>query len=321
MRSQGRPPHELRLSTRRRHFGQGARLLGLASVLLSIVLLSCQPDLDISGDAREALKQGWESLAVQEYSQSAAYFEAAYAKSERGTRGCALALYGLGCSTQFKAVGRNSDDAKAYYSRAIAEDGNGDVAPWAALALARVDVIARLSRDIDEGALTGAELRGGYREVIAKYPGSVAAQEAALHLASSLFASDRGAEAGEGDALLQALTTEYPESPYRSAAFRLLAIHAYREGRYSDQYNYLVKQIETLIDPECYRADLYYNVAYQAETRLKHPDLAIIWYERLIQEYPDEVRRYQAQQAVERLKRQSLASIDAAPAAFGEAAR
>lgn len=270
--------------------------------LLSLFLLSCASQRDIEGDPSDLIARGWEYLTIQEFERSADHFRSALRRSDPEGREYALALYGLGCAAQFRRPQPDLETAGRYFQQAVHEDRTGEIAPWAALALARVEFVSRASRDLTEELMTDKGLRKAYRGVIRDYPGTDAAQEATLHLAQSLFASEDDDEAEEAVSLLEGLLKADPDTPYRYAIYGCLAGHAYHNERYLDQYEYMVKQVEASTDPDRYRADLYYRIAYHADARLNRPDLAIPYYEKILDEYAVDARSYQVKSAIARLR-------------------
>jgi tetratricopeptide (TPR) repeat protein len=275
---------------------------------------SCGSQSDIEGDPSDLIARGWEYLTIQEFDRSADQFRSALRRSDPEGRECALALYGLGCVGQFRRPEPDLETARRNFQRAVDEDRTGEIAPWAALALARSEFVYRASRDLTEELMTDDALRQTYRDVIRDYPGTDAAQEAALHLAQSLFASEDDGEAEEAVSLLEGLLEADADSPYRYAIYGTLSGYAYRHEQFFDQYKYMVRQLEASTDPDRYRGDFYYRIAYQADARLNRPDLAIPYYERMLDECRIDARSYQVRRAVERLRAATDASTEAGSA-------
>jgi tetratricopeptide (TPR) repeat protein len=267
-----------------------------------VLTFSCGSQNDIDGDPLDLIARGWEYLTIQEFDRSADHFRSALRRSDPEGREYALALYGLGCAGQFRRPEPDLETARRNFQRAVDEDRTGEIAPWAALALARSEFVARASRDLSEELMTDKALREAYGDVIRDYPGTDAAQEATLHLAQSLFASQDDDEAEEAVSLLEGLLEADPDTPYRYAIYGCLAGYAYHNEQYLDQYECMVKQLEASTDPDRYRGDFYYRIAYQADARLDRPDLAIPYYERMLDECRIDARSYQVKRAAERLR-------------------
>jgi len=284
-----------------------------ATLCIVILLVSCGAREEVNGDPTELIARGWEYLTIQEFGRAAAHFAAALEQCEPGGREDALALYGIGCSAMFRRPEPDVATAKVYYGRAVEEDRSGEIAPWAAVALARADFVFRGSRDLTVELMTDEALREAYRAVIRDYPGTHAAQEATIHLSQSLFASRRDEETEAAVRLLEELLASEPQSPYRYGIYGSLAGYCYHEERYLDQYDYMVKQIEVSVDPDRYRADNYYRIGYHADARLGRADLAIPYYERILSEYPIDPRSYQVQSAIARLREATATSRPATP--------
>lgn len=276
-----------------------------------ILTFSCGSQSDIEGDPSDLIARGWEYLTIQEFDRSADHFRSALLRSDPQGREYALALYGLGCAAQFRRPEPDLETATESFQRAVDEDRTGEVAPWAALALARSEFVFRASRDLTEKLMTDEDLRDAYRGVIRDYPGTDAAQEATLHLAQSLFATEDDDEAEEAVSLLEGLLEADPDTPYRYAIYGTLSGYAYRHEQFLDQYKYMVKQLEASTDPDRYLGDFYYRIAYQADARLNRPDLAIPYYEKMLDECRIDARSYQVRRAVERLRGATDASIEA----------
>jgi tetratricopeptide (TPR) repeat protein len=287
------------------HMPTGRALVRSLALILPLGLFSCGIRNDIPGEPKDLIAQGWEYLTIQEFDRAEDSFRSASARSAKDTREYALGFYGMGCSAEFRRPEADIAGAKNWYRQAIEEDQTGEIAPWAALALARADFIDTAPRTVDVSVLADPDLREGYREVIRRYPGTPAATEAALHLAQSLFASEEAEEATEAVALLEGLLEKDPNTPYRYGIYASLGGHAYREERYLDQYHYMVKQAEAIRDEDRNKADFYYRIAYHADARLGRADLALPYYERIVEEYPVDGRSYQVRKAIERLRAES----------------
>jgi len=273
-----------------------------AVFLASLLFISCGKKNVVDGEPGDLIARGWDSITIQEFDLASDCFQAALDQVSAASREHALALYGLGCAAQFRRPEPNLETAQTFFKRTIDEDRTGEIAPWAALALARSGFVGRASRDMTEELMTDEGLREGYRSVIRDYPGTDAASEATLHLAQSLFASEDEDEAKEAVGLLEGLLADEKAAPYRYAIYGALAGYYYHEERYLDQYEAMVRQAEAITDPDRYMGDVYYRIAYHADARLHRADLAIPYYEKILDECKTDPRSYQVARAVERLR-------------------
>jgi tetratricopeptide (TPR) repeat protein len=267
-----------------------------------LLLISCGSQNDFEGDPTDLIAQGWEYLTIQEYDQASDHFRSALDRVDAASREHALALYGLGCAARFRRPEPDLKNARGYFERVVEEDTTGEIAPWGALALARLDFIHKASLGLTEDLMTDEALRDSYRRVIRNYPGTDAASEATLHLAQSLFASQDGQEAIEAVGLLEGLLADDPGTPYRYAIEGALAGYYYHQERYLEQYEAMVRQGDAISDPDRYMGDVYYRIAFHADARLDRPDLALPYYEKILEECKMDPRSYQVERAVERLR-------------------
>jgi tetratricopeptide (TPR) repeat protein len=204
--------------------------------------------------------------------------------------------------------------AKEHYRRAVEEDETGEIAPWAALALARVDFIQRTSTRFRDEDLTSENLREAYREIIEQYPGTLAAQEATLYLAQSMFAEEDDEVSARAIAMLEDLLDQYPDTPYAYGIYGAMAGHAAHREDHEARFVNMVRQVECSADPDRELVHLYYQIAYHADARMERPDLALTYYRRIIDEYPHDPRNYQVRNSIRRLESAS-AIMDASESA------
>lgn len=292
---------------------QRSVVFALTGTLLLLLCAGCARDDAPATDSGVLLQRGWEHLSIQDCDQADRIFRQVIASSPPDSCTAQMALYGLACSAQFRRPTGNPAVARKLYQQVVEEDKSGEVAPWAALALARFDLLERTRTGLERDDFTDPSLRDGYERVIRDYPGTLAAQEATLHLAASLFAASEEVQSARGIALVRQLLASHPDSPYRYGIEGQLAGEAYNRRDYQRQHEALKAMIESVKDPDRNMADLYYSIAYQAEARLQRADLAIPWYERLLEEFPFDPRCYQVRQALARLKASDTAVTGVGP--------
>jgi len=277
-------------------------------------LISCGSQHDFEGEPTDLIGQGWEYLTIQEYDQASDHFRSALDRVDAASREHALALYGLGCAARFRRPEPDLKNARLFFERAETEDPSGEIAPWSALALARLEFVQEASLDLSENLMTDESLREAYRGVIRNYPDTDAASEATLHLAQSLFASEDEEEALEAVDLLEGFLANDPGTPYRYAIEGALSGYYFHKERYLDQYEAMVRQCDAISDPDRYMGDVYYRIAFHADARLHRPDLALPYYEKILEECKMDPRSYQVRQAVERLRREAGGKDSGGPA-------
>jgi tetratricopeptide (TPR) repeat protein len=198
------------------------------------------------------------------------------------------------------------DKARAAYRWIVTTHPRNAVAPWAALALARIP-------DLDVLQPDPAAAIPLYRQVMTDYPTSAAAQEAALHLAEALFTTRGKAGGAEAVALLEKLQHDQPQPAYATEIELLLGkLYRYPLLDYRASVTHLQKALELGLETQTQQMKVCWTIAELADRELQDRDLAVTFYTRYLKAYPRDMARFRAKQALARLGAPVPSSDDAA---------
>ena len=151
------------------------------------------------------------------------------------------------------------------------------------------------------------QVRAAYEAVISRYPGHMAAEEAFLYLQSTYVQQMDETSARLVIQQVEDFITTHPESKYRSPAYSILATcyEVLKDGE--NRLACELKAYETAeIDPKNPFQDnswRYWLLGTMAEFDAGDFDLARKFYHQLLDEYPQDIRKYGAQQALKRMDR------------------
>ena len=257
-----------------------------------------------SSTAPSALvREGWSAFRLGDYKLALARFEAAERRAGPDRESRLQALYGQAVAWDLRqpVPSQRDDLAATLYRQVLAEEPQSDQAAWSSLALARMTHLVPVGEEPDF-----QQVQAAYQRVIDAYPRHLAGQEALIYQQSTLVQSLDPILTTQAVARLRAFLTEQPEGKFASAAYNLLAQAYETLGRYDDQLDARLKELETLeVDPASPAASdfswRYWQLATTAEFLAGRLDVARIYYQRLIDEYPLDFRKFGSRQALQRM--------------------
>lgn len=284
---------------------QSARPL-IALVLFSVSALtaSCRARMDVA-DPEAQVQQAWQSFRLADYKLALHTFDAVIESPDVPTGPRLKALYGLATVWDLRqpVPSQNDELAAQLYEQVIAEAPDSDLAAWSSLALARMTHLVPVDREPAYDAV-----RAAYQTVIDRFPDRLASHEALIYQQSTLIMTLDPEITRTAIARLLAFVAAYPESPFLSAAWNLIAQGHETLGDAEGQLDARQRELATLeIDPNSpAAADLswrYWQLAATAEFTAGRFDVAREFYRKLIDEYPMDHRKFAARQALERMDR------------------
>lgn len=253
----------------------------------------------------DLLTYGWSRYRIGEYKQAIASFDALLSRSDLTDEDRLKALYGKAATWDLRQPVPSQDNelASTLYRQIIQEAPDSDVAAWSSLALARMLHLA----PVDSEPVYD-EVRAAYQDVIDRYPAHLAGQEALIYQQSTLIMLLDPVIASNAITRLQQFVKTYPESSFVTAAYNLMAQGYETMGEYDLQLEARIKELDTLeIDPSSPAAsDLswrYWQLATTAEYLTGRFDVAREYYQKLIDEYPLDFRKFASKQALARMDR------------------
>ena len=254
-----------------------------------------------AGDPRATLAEGWQNFRLAEYDLALRDFNAVLAGAEAGSDNRLQALFGLANVWNLRRPGEDVARARRLYQQVIDEAPNHDLAPWCALALARMIHVVPVGQDPDYD-----KVREAYRDIIARYPGHLAAKEATIYLNGTLVATLDPALTRQAISNLTAFIATGTKE-FLQPAWSLLAVSYNTLNMQPERLNAEIRAFENVeVDPANPFNEFawtYWNIATIAEFEVGDFDLARGYYRRLIEEYPADIRVFGSKQALARMDR------------------
>jgi tetratricopeptide (TPR) repeat protein len=257
---------------------------------------------DAAFSASDPVRAAWQAFRLGEFDTAARLFQDAVDRLPPHDPAVHQALYGLAttCNLRTPLGTQDKPRARAAYARIIEANPKADLAAWSLLALARMEHLVPVGRDPDYDSV-----RAAYRAVIDRFPGHPAADEAFLYLQSTFAATLEPADARRAAEALERFTTTRTDSGFLSAAYRLLMTCYETLERPADRLQAALMALEHQeVDPTNPKQDnawTYWEIAVIAEFEAGDFATARRFYRRLIEEYPQDIRRFSAGRALERM--------------------
>ncbi len=261
------------------------------NVLLVLIACFAMPALNGKTGPYD-LMQGWNALDRMDWSSATTYFRRAADMAEASPGSRAEALYGLGLSCAY-ANPPKVEDALAAFGQITKDYPSADCAGWAALE----SVLLRgRAADLDSVAEAEAIL-----EIARLHPGHAVVHEATLRAAMSLL------EAGQGNrsaTLLQDHLRQYPDNA-EAPLMRFLVAYWKMEidGDYEGALPVLLELAEHNLAEPRRRAMVMWSIAQIYRLHRNDPQTALLWYRRIVQEFPNEITTGDARRMISQLER------------------
>jgi len=272
-------------------------LIGFAVLCFS----GCKKDQERLS-SEELLDRAWANYRLGEFEQAVLSFERARQQTQERTPDHTQALYGLGTTWDLRRPGEDRERASGYYEQVINGTPDSRLAGWAALALARMQHLVPVSTEPDYD-----KVRTAYQRVIDLYPDHPAAEEATVFLYST-YASSQDEELLKMtlDAL-ESFIQEHPDSGYLSAAYTLISeCHNTLNNpdkEFDAKLTAFNKREVDASNPFYDNSWRYWNLATTAEFEVGDFDQARLYYNRLIEQYPQDIRVFGCREALKRIDR------------------
>ena len=283
------------------HF-RTSKLISFSALVLA---LSGCGDTSLPKGENDLLAYGWSRYRIGEYKQAIASFDALLANKDLTESDRLAALYGKAATWDLRQPVPSQDNelASTLYRQIMHEAPDSDVAAWSSLALARMTHLVPVDQEPNYD-----EVQLAYQNVIDRYAAHLAGQEALIYQQSTLIMLLDPVIASNAITRLQQFVNEFPDSSFVTAAYNLMAQGYETMGEYDLQLEARIKELETLeIDPSSPAAsDLswrYWQLATTAEYLTGQFDVAREYYQKLIDEYPLDFRRFASKQALARMDR------------------
>ncbi|HEY5743685.1 MAG TPA: tetratricopeptide repeat protein, partial [Terrimicrobiaceae bacterium] len=274
------------------------RGLKLACALLVFVFHGCGNEQTATPE--DQIREGWKRYRLSEFSEALGIFESVEASQPRGSEAYLQSLYGQASCWNHRRDGRDIAKAVALYQAVIDQATHDPLAAWCALDIVRTQHLAPADQPIDYPTLIR-----DYATVYARYSQTPAGEEAFLHRSNL---SVHLADAEKTRTLLaeiQEFVASHPATPFLPQFYDMMAECCHKLNEEDRHLEYLVKAVEARpVDPASPlddRSTAYWKIAYAAEFDAGNFPLACEYYQRLINEYPKDIRIFGARKALERM--------------------
>lgn len=250
-------------------------------------------------ESDDPFESAWNDYTLGEFDRATEKFEALRAGAVVGGDEWCKAVYGLATTWNLRRPGEDTKKATAYYEEVIHTAPEHDLAAWSRLALARMKHLVPVGETPDYG-----EVRKAYMEVIALHSGHLAAQEAFLYLQSTLISSLDPAQTRQALEALEKAVAD-PEYQFVGPAWSLIAVGSQTLGDAERRLHAEEMSLKTTeVDPTNPFTEFswqYWNLATIAEFEVGDFEKARYYYQKLIEEYPQDIRVYGSKQALKRM--------------------
>ena len=270
-------------------------------ILLLFIRAARPPGAAAQGTAAEALSAGWMNYRLSEFERALRHFEAALQAAPAGSEQRLQALYGLGTTWNLRRPGEDRKKAEACFREIMDAAPAGDVGAWTALALARMKHVV----PVDEGEPDIGEVRRAYTEVMRRYPGHLAAKEAFIYCMATFIASLEEPQTRYAIANLRRFVSQPGAREFVQPAWSLLAVGYTTLKEPERRLEAEIRSLEsTEIDPANPFNEFawaYWNIATIAEFEVGDFATARAYYQRLLREYPNDIKVFGVKQALRRM--------------------
>lgn len=296
--------------TRKQWFTRYEVLLGWVltfSAVLGTWLVSGCRDRRDDTDARSALTveqrcqvwltDAWTQSRMGNVPKAAEFFECVLEEAAAEPSQRVQALFGLGNVYQFCSPAQPLR-AEQYFQRIVTEYPSSDVAPWAQL---RVGQLQDLQNPA--GRERAQEL---FASILDEHGDEDVADEAALSLAATYFMETDPTIVQLGLITLEEHMQRRPDNALASSMlFRLSYWYMEVERDYDKGLQYgLLLGAAGMCNPKR-QAMQYWGMGQVLSLRMGKDDEALMWYQRVVDEFPRDYLTYPASQKVRQLQQQS----------------
>jgi tetratricopeptide (TPR) repeat protein len=249
---------------------------------------------------QQQILEGWRQYRLGEFDSAVRVFQSVQASQPEGSEYHLQALYGEASCWNHRRDKRDIAKAVASYRAVVDKAPQNPLAAWCALDIVRTRHLAPADQSIDYAALIR-----DYADVYGRFPHTPAGEEAFLYQSSLSLPP---ADPKKAEKILESVTaflSTHPQTPFLSQ-FYGIAAECYRKTDDQDRrIDYLIKALAArevdLSNPIDDRSTAYWNIAYAAEFDAGNFELAREYYQRLINEYPQDVRIFGVRKALERM--------------------
>jgi tetratricopeptide (TPR) repeat protein len=272
--------------------------LGLL-IVCHLLFTGCRAGQDHQ-TAGQSIDLAWQYYQLGEFGAAVEGFEHALEQSEPGSDDHVQALYGLGITWQLRRPQENAAKAAACFRQLIQESPGHELVAWSYLALARLEHLVPVGEVPDY-----EHVRDSYRMVMELFPRHPAGQEALIYHYATLAANLDPEDARTVIDAMDSYLTDFTNGVFTSAAWSLKAIchETLRMGeeKLNDEIMAFNSREIDHGNPNQDQAGRYWSLATAAEFDVGDFEIARVYYRRLIDEYPTDIRVFSCEKAIGRM--------------------
>ena len=280
------------------------RILPLLAMAWAVLLLlgtsACRPGGEAVADPAARIGEGWQEYRMGEYKRAAAIFAEVIAGVPTDSPDRLRAQYGLACTHWLKLPSPNKPLAKKLFQEIQQLAPASEYAAWSELALIRIDHIVPVGKTPDYPAI-----RQRYEALYEQYPALMPGQEGFIYMVGTLIATLDKASLEDANRRLDEFLRRHPDSPFVSSAWFLRSRACQFLGLPQEMLDAKIKALATIeldpTNPWMENSGRYWDIATTAEFEVGDFALAREYYQRLIDEYPRDRRRFGALEAMQRM--------------------
>ena len=260
---------------------------------------ACGKKMATGGEAAALIHDAWTQYRLSEFQDAQLTFEAARAAAAPGSDPWAMATYGLATTWDLRRPGEDPKLATKLYQEILATAPASPMIPWTELALARQKHLVPVGQDPDYAAV-----RKAYQHIMDAFPGHLAAKEAFLYQESielaKLDKAGTKAAVQRLNAFVQDDSTEFTGPAWSLLAVAHTTLQNPAERLRAEQQSFALTEVDPA-DPFVEFAWAYWNLATIAEFEVGDFKLAGHYYNKLLADYPNDIRVYGCKQALTRM--------------------
>ncbi|MDP6491203.1 MAG: tetratricopeptide repeat protein [Kiritimatiellia bacterium] len=245
---------------------------------------------------------GWNRYRMGEYALAIEAFTAVIDAIPESDPRHLAALYGLATTWNLRMpVGdQDKDEARRLYDRIIELAPASDLAGWCLLGKARMIHLVPVGQEPDYDAV-----REAYAETYRRFPEAHPGHEAFIYMEAARLVQWTPQATRESAAALKQFIAQHPTSDLLGAAYGLLATcHEILEQPRERLDAMVLSATNRVVDPDSPVQEnswLYWQIATVAEFEVGDFETARHYYRQLLDEYPQDIRRYGAEKALRRM--------------------
>jgi len=250
-------------------------------------------------EAENLSKEGWRLYRLGEFNSAVQIFQSLHSPAPTESDAEIEGLYGEASCWNFRRDRRDAARAIQLYDRILSKAPDHPLAAWAALDRVRAKYLGAI--DFDHNA----EMARAFGDVAKTYEGTPAGEEAFFLSMNQQVPEMDVAKARQLDEEIGEYLRLHPKSLFLSRLLSLQAACCDVLDRQAERLEKMVLALESReYDERNPRADgalSYWQIAYAAEFQAGDFTLAREYYQRLIREYPKDIRVFGARRALERM--------------------